>query len=40
MRPRPFEYLGIKRRNVDNFDWNNVDILNVVGETKYPQPKK
>ena len=33
------EYLGKKVRDVENFDWRNVDLIDVVGETKYPEPK-
>jgi SAM-dependent methyltransferase len=34
------EYLGKKIRDVENFDWGKVDLANVVGETKYPEPKE
>ena len=34
------EYLGRKIREVKDFDWNKVDLLKVVGETKYPEPKR
>jgi SAM-dependent methyltransferase len=33
------EYLGKKVNNVINFDWGMVDLIDVVGETKYPEPK-
>jgi SAM-dependent methyltransferase len=33
------EYLGRKVRNVEGFDWKNVSLVDVVGETKYPAPK-
>lgn len=33
------EFLGRKIRNVDNFDWNNLSLDEVVGDTKYPAPK-
>jgi SAM-dependent methyltransferase len=33
------EYLGKKVREVEDFDWRNVDLNDVVGETKYPEPK-
>ena len=33
------EYLGKKIRDVKNFDWKQIDLANVVGETKYPKPK-
>ncbi len=32
------EFLGVKRREVKNFDWNRVDVDDVVGDTKYPSP--
>jgi len=32
------EYLGKKVKDVNDFDWNNVDLTDVVGETKYPEP--
>jgi hypothetical protein len=32
------EYLGKKVRDVENFDWSRIDITNVVGETRYPEP--
>lgn len=32
------QYLGVKRREVDDFKWTDVDINDVVGETKYPTP--
>jgi len=32
-------YLGKKVRDVKDFDWNNVDLDEVVGNTKYPKPK-
>ena len=34
------EYLGKKVKEVSDFDWNKVDLIDVVGETKYPEPKK
>lgn len=34
------EYLGKKVKDVKNFDWGNLDLINVVGETKYPEPKE
>lgn len=34
------EYLGRKIEDVKNFDWEKVDLVNIVGETKYPEPKK
>jgi SAM-dependent methyltransferase len=33
------EYLGEKVRDVADFDWVKVDLIDVVGETKYPEPK-
>ena len=33
------EYFGKKIRDVKNFDWDQTDLTNVVGETKYPKPK-
>lgn len=33
------EYLGNKIINVKNFDWEQIDLASVVGETKYPEPK-
>ena len=32
------EYFGKKIRDVKNFDWEQIDLTNVVGETKYPKP--
>jgi SAM-dependent methyltransferase len=32
------EYLGRKTREVECFDWNNIDVNEVVGGTKYPSP--
>ena len=32
------EFLGRKTRDVDLFDWNNVNLDDVVGDTKYPSP--
>ena len=32
------EYLGKKVKDVTNFDWQKVDLNNVVGGTKYPAP--
>jgi len=31
------DFLGRKTRNVDNFTWENLDINEVVGNTKYPE---
>lgn len=33
------EYLGKKIKDIENFDWNSVDLIDVVGETTYPEPK-
>jgi SAM-dependent methyltransferase len=33
------EFLGRKTRDVDHFDWNDLRLEEVVGNTKYPQPK-
>lgn len=34
------EYLGRKVREVENFDWNCVDIGDIAGKTKYPAPAR
>jgi len=34
------EYLGKKVKDIKNFDWGKVDLIRVVGETKYPEPKE
>jgi SAM-dependent methyltransferase len=33
------EFLGKKVRDVKDFDWTKVDLEEVVGDTKYPEPK-
>jgi SAM-dependent methyltransferase len=33
------EYFGKKIRRVKDFDWKQIDLKGVVGETKYPGPK-
>ena len=33
------EYFAKKIRDVNNFDWEQIDLTDVVGETKYPKPK-
>jgi SAM-dependent methyltransferase len=33
------EYLGKKVRDVKTFDWSRVNLSEVVGETKYPEPR-
>jgi SAM-dependent methyltransferase len=32
------EYLGTKVKEVINFNWENLNLSDIVGETKYPQP--
>ncbi|MFT6275275.1 MAG: SAM-dependent methyltransferase [Halioglobus sp.] len=32
------EYLGRKSREVNDFDWNTLELSDVVGETTYPVP--
>jgi len=34
------EYLGRKVRNVQDFNWQNLDLANVVGNTSYPKPNR
>jgi len=34
------EYLGKKIKDVKSFDWAQVDLASIVGETEYPRPKK
>jgi SAM-dependent methyltransferase len=34
------DYLGRKVKEVDHFNWENVSINEVIGETKYPEHKK
>ena len=34
------EYLGKKVKDVIGFDWNKIDLISVVGETKYPEPNE
>jgi len=33
------EYLGKKIRDVENFDWEQIDLASIVENTKYPAPK-
>ena len=33
------EFLGRKVKDVANFDWGSVDLVDLVGETKYPESK-
>jgi len=30
------EYLGKKITDVEDFDWEKVDLIDVIGETQYP----
>jgi len=32
------EFLGRKIRDVDDFDWDKIDLKDIVGETAYPSP--
>lgn len=32
-------YMGKKVKNVDDFDWNKVNLTKLVSNTKYPNPK-
>lgn len=32
------EFLGKKIKKVNDFSWNNVNLSEVVGDTKYPEP--
>lgn len=34
------EYLGRKVKEAKDFDWNKVDLMQVVNNTKYPEPDK
>ena len=34
------EYLGKKVREIENFDWKDINLEHVVGATKYPEPQK
>ena len=34
------EFLGKKVKEVEGFDWDKLDLNEVVGETKYPDPKE
>jgi len=34
------EYLGRKIKNVEDFDWNNVNLFDIVGESTYPTPNR
>ena len=33
------QYLGVKRREVSSFNWADVDVAEVVGNTRYPAPR-
>lgn len=33
------EYLGKKTKDIDNFDWSKVNVTDLMGEAKYPQPE-
>lgn len=33
------EYLGKKVKDIEDFKWENIDLLDVVGDTKYPELK-
>lgn len=33
------EYLGKKVEDVESFDWNQMELSEIVGETNYPKPK-
>lgn len=33
------EFLGRKIKNIEYFDWNSIDLIEVIGDTKYPEPK-
>jgi len=33
------EYLGIKKRDVKNFDWEKIELASVVNGTQYPKPQ-
>lgn len=34
------EFLGKKIADIKDFNWEDIDIVDVVGDTKYPEPKK
>lgn len=34
------EFLGKKVKDVKNFDWGEVDLIDVVGAARYPEPKE
>jgi hypothetical protein len=33
------EFLGRKIKEVENFDWKNLILKDVVGDTEYPRPR-
>lgn len=33
------EYLGKKVKDVENFNWETTELKDIIGETKYPEPK-
>jgi SAM-dependent methyltransferase len=33
------DYLGKKVKNINDFNWENMNLTEVIGETKYPEPK-
>jgi SAM-dependent methyltransferase len=33
------EFLGRKIREINCFDWQTIDLIDVVGDTKYPEPQ-
>lgn len=33
------EYLGRKIKEVEHFEWKNVLLEDIVGDTRYPSPK-
>ena len=33
------EYLGKKVREVNDFDWTNTELRDIIGDTKYPEPQ-
>jgi SAM-dependent methyltransferase len=34
------EYLGKKVKDIKSFDWSKMDLIDIVGESKYPKPKE
>ena len=33
------EYFGKKIKDIKNFEWHQIALESVIGETKYPEPK-